>query len=288
MSRTDRECESGPSYHTAVGRAQGLALGFGQRKGQPDHYLVAAVWDEDGKCADLLRDLSVDREEAIAKTGLRVSHPASSLWVAAQRQVPTLDWSYLDRWHMVLAALAGEPDPRARRALEACGLTHASCASWLAQRKFYPPSPSRAQSVTTARPNPYCRQVLGAAEGLAAAHAVPAVRSENALIAFLWAPDGDQVIELKELGTTPSAVALALAEDGVQVPAAPLPEPDHTPWGGPVYVPLDRLQEVIDLLAKSLPMGSWGFNHHEGRAWVDGQAHLDLRAILGPLALPPA
>jgi ATP-dependent Clp protease ATP-binding subunit ClpA len=285
---TDGECESGRSYHTAVGRARGLALGFAQSEAQPEHYLVAAVWDEDGMCADLLRDLSVDREEVIAKTGLEVSHPTSPLLVAAQRQVSTLDWSYLDRWHMVLAALAGEPDSRARRALEVCGLTHTSCASWLAQREFHPPALPRAQSVTTARPNSYCIEVLGAAEGLAAAHAVPAVHSEHGLLAFLWAPSGDQVTELKELGTTSSTVALALAKDGVQLPAAPLPEPYHTSWGEPVYVQLDRLQEVIDRLAESVPVGSWGFNHHEGRAWIEGQADLDLRAVLGPLALPPA
>ena len=39
--------------------------------------------------------------------------------------------------------------------------------------------------------------------------------------------------------------------------------------------------EAVDRLhAADLPLGSWGFNHYESRAWVSGYAHLDLRAIL--------
>ena len=122
---------------------------------------------------------------------------------------------------------------------------------------------------------------------MAAVEGATSVRSEHGLVAYLWEPDASHALVIEPWGTTEPEVAQALAELGVRLPTTPRPERDRTPWGEPVFVPFERLMEAVDRLhAADLPEGSWGFNHYKGRAWVCGYAHLDLRAVLGQLALP--
>jgi hypothetical protein len=90
-------------------------------------------------------------------------------------------------------------------------------------------------------------------------------------------PDGDQLIVLEQIDTSAERV---LAELDVPTPAAPLPQPDRTPWGEKVYVASERMDEVVGRLARDLPMGSWGCNSHAGRQWVVAYAHIDLAAIV--------
>jgi len=279
---------SNPSYHTAKGRAEGLALALGAPRPRAVHNFVAALWERNGPASALLAALDVDRDGAIAATELRLSHPTNPLHAAGERQAAALGDGYVGDWHVLLAFLAGQPDPLAGKALEGCGLTHADCAAWLASRDFFPPARPNPHAPSGAlRPNPRCRQLFGRAEGLAAVEGATSARSEHGLVAYLWEPDASDVLLIEAWGTTEPAVAHALADLGARLPSTPRPERDRTPWGEPVSVPYERLMEAVDRLhAANLPVGSWGFNHYEGRAWVSGHAHLDLRAILGPLALP--
>lgn len=278
---------SEPSYHTAMGRAEGLALALGAARPGAVHKLVAALWEREGPASALLAALDVDRDAVIAATELRLSYPTNPLHAASERQATAAGDGYVGDWHVLLAFLTGEPDPVAGRALEACGLTHAHCAAWIASCPFFPPAPRKPRDQSGALPpNPHCRQLFGRAEGLAAVEGVASVRSEHGLIAYLWGPDSGPLV-IETWGTTEPLVAQALAELGARLPPTPRPDRDRTPWGEPVYVPYERLMEAVDRLnGADLPLGGWGFNHHETQAWVCGYAHLDLRAILGPLALP--
>jgi len=75
-------------------------------------------------------------------------------------------------------------------------------------------------------------------------------------------------------------VLAALAELDVAVPTLPLPHPDRTPWGERVYVPAERMKDVVARLSADLPPGTWGCNSHEGREWVVAHAVIDLAGIV--------
>ena len=79
---------------------------------------------------------------------------------------------------------------------------------------------------------------------------------------------------------TGAASPLALERRGVRLPTVPRPEPDRTPWGEPVDVPLDRYGDVVHALSEQLDAGTWGCNSHDDRAWVDAHAHIDLQGIV--------
>ena len=114
------------------------------------------------------------------------------------------------RLHVLLAFLAGEPDPLAGRALEACGLTHADCAAWIASHDSFPPTRARPRDLSSGlRPNPHCRQLFGRAEGLTAVEGATSVRSEHGLVAYLWEPDSGRPLVIEVWGPTEPAVARA-------------------------------------------------------------------------------
>jgi hypothetical protein len=72
----------------------------------------------------------------------------------------------------------------------------------------------------------------------------------------------------------------------MRVPALAPPEPDRTPWGEPIFVPLDRYRDVVSLTSEELDAGTWGCNSHDDRAWVHAHAHIDLRAIVDRALAP--
>lgn len=61
---------SEPSYHTAMGRAEGLALALGAARPGAVHKLVAALWEREGPASALLAALDMDRDAVIAATFL--------------------------------------------------------------------------------------------------------------------------------------------------------------------------------------------------------------------------
>jgi hypothetical protein len=153
---------SAPSYHTAKGRAEGLALALGVAKPRAAHKLVAALWERDRPASALLAALDVHRDAVIAAMERRVSLRTNPLHAAGERQATAVGDA---DWHVLLAFLAGEPDPLAGSALELCELTPARCAAWIANLDFFPPArPKPGDPSGALRPNPRCRQLFGRAE----------------------------------------------------------------------------------------------------------------------------
>ena len=262
-------CMSAPSYHTIRGRAKGLALSEGMGAPGARHVLRALLWDPRGVPALLL-----DRADASAPP-----MPLNPLSAPAEREAVAMGYPFFGAEHVVLALLAGQPDDLAGQALRACGLDHDSVASKLLESWTggLPPCPPQA-GVTAAGPNPHSRELLAQAEGLAGA--TGDVGSHHGLIAFLWGDEGLSAFQLEWWGTSGPAVVEALGKLGVRLPTVPRPEPDRTPWGEPVFVPLERYGDVVRALVEQLDAGTWGCNSHDDRAWVDAHAHIDLQAIV--------
>lgn len=273
---------SSPSYHSVVGRAEGIALGFGDATPGERHDLPAVFWDAAGTIAALLDELGVTRAAVLDILGdLSVRPPETNVPNPLQRQAVMQEHAYISDEDVMLALLAGEPDDRAARMLNDLGLSYEGLAALVRERdeRSDPPAPRR-PGATTASPNPACRELLGRAEGFAVTTGDGTVRSTDALVAYLWSRDGRATLELERLAVQTSDVVAALVDMGVRVPTVPLPEPDRTPWGEPVDVPKDRLRDVIMFLKDRLPLGTWGCNTHEERAWVIAHAHIDLHALV--------
>ena len=260
---------SAPSYHVTRGRSEGLALAEGVTVPEARHVLHALLWDPQGVPAVLL-----GRVDAAAPP----MHP-NLLLAPAEREAVAMGYPFIGAEHVVLALLADQPDDLAGRALRACGLEHDSVASKVLESWAggLPPCPPQA-GVTSAQPNPHCRQLLGRAEGLAGG--TVALRSHHGLIAYLWCDEGLSAFELESWGTTGPAIVEALDNLGVHMPTVPFREPDRTPWGEPVFVPLDRYGDVVRALSEHLDSGTWGCNSHDDRAWVHAQAHIDVQAVV--------
>jgi len=279
-------CRSAPSYHTILGRAEGFALGAGTAHPEPVDVLAALLWDPTGTASRLLRSLGRTRTTAmdiLTGSGRAVPPaPATNPFaVPAEREAVALGHSFVGDEHVVLALLVDEPDDQAGRALRQAGVSHDRVAARLADviANADPPVPLT-PGVTSAMPSPRCQQLLGRAEGLAATLGDGVVGSTDGLIAYLWQDDGQPILALEALGTAGPKVLAALAGLGVAVPDVPLPQPDRTPWGEKVYLPADRLDDVLVRLRAVLPPGSWGFNSHDGRQWVVAHAAVDLAIII--------
>jgi ATP-dependent Clp protease ATP-binding subunit ClpA len=279
-------CLSAPTYHTILGRAEGFALGSGSALTGPADVLAALFWEPAGTPSELLATVGRSRStvlDIVTGSGRRVpvTPTANPLAAPAEREAVVLGHSFIGDEHVVLAMLADEPDDRAGQALRQAGVGHDRLATRLAHMvaNCDPPVPP-SRDVGSARPNPRCRQLMGRAEGLATMLGDGVVVSTDGLIAYLWQGDGQPVLALEALDTSATDVLAALAELDVAVPTSPLPQPDRTPWGERVYVPAERMKDVVARLSADLPPGTWGCNSHEGREWVVAHAVIDLAGIV--------
>lgn len=277
---------SAGSYHDGAGRAEGLALGTGAARPEPPHCLAAVLWDDTGTVAALLANLGVSRVEllgALGELGAAVASavPPNPLLPPAEQQAIGREHAYIAEDDVLLALLAGEPDDRAQRVLQRQGLTYDRTAEHVRQvgERSTPPS-RRSPGVTAAKPNAACRELLGRAQGLAVTLGEGVPGSSDALIAYLWDRRGAAVITLERLSVSADRIVADLAATGVRIPNEPLAEPDRRPWGERIFVPADRLRDIVDLLADRLQPGSFGVNIQGGQAWVIAHADIDLQALV--------
>lgn len=285
-------CLSAPSYHTILGRAEGFALGSGSAAAGPADVLAALFWDPAGTPSELLESVGRSRSavlDIVARSGrpVPVAPSANPLPAPAERQAVALGHSFVGDEHLLLALLADESDDLAGQALRRAGASHERLAARVADMiaNCDPPVPPT-EKVGSARPNPRCRQLVGRAEGLAATLGDGVVGSTDGLIAYLWQGDGQPILALEALETSVSEVLRVLTEHAVALPAVPVPQPDRTPWGERVYVPAERMGEVVARLSADLPLGTWGCNSHDGREWVVAHAIIDLAAIVDDVLAP--
>jgi hypothetical protein len=130
--------------------------------------------------------------------------------------------------------------------------------------------------------NPAAHELMGRAEGLAAALGAGEVNAEHVLLALLWNSGSDWMFE--GCGTTRQAVYERLSARGVPVPVVDLP-PSPEPPSGPhqqVFFPRERLNDVLATLPSLLPPDAdWGWNHDGGsQGWVSAFGDFDLEALV--------
>lgn len=198
----------------------------------------------------------------------------------AAEQARLLDHGWIGPEHFLLAA-AARPG-LASEALSAVGIRYEGLLQQVRSRghdRDLPPPPRAGDRL---RPNPAGHQLIGWARGFAAATGAGQPRSEHVLLALLSQREPDW---LQPFGVTARAVADALAERGVPVPAGDPRE--SRPWRGVrnVSVALHELRPVIDLLAQRHPPGSewrWGFNQvgDPPRGRVSAEEGIDLDAVV--------
>jgi ATP-dependent Clp protease ATP-binding subunit ClpA len=124
--------------------------------------------------------------------------------------------------HILMALCAPGEDTVAARALQTAGVTYDDLRRTVARvhgkdEKRLPPADEWVYSTGSSS------QVEGLAVGLAAGLGAEDVRAEHILLAFLWEPMFLYHL-VPDYEATRRAILARLAEEGVRVPAGPLPE----------------------------------------------------------------
>jgi hypothetical protein len=178
---------------------------------------------------------------------------------AAFEQAKQLDHGWVGPEHFLLAVLATS-NP-ASDALGGLGVTYELVRQHLQSLRPDPDiqTPKARAGMTM---NPAAHEVVGWAQGYAAASRLTTPAPEHWLMAILYASDRG-AMWLHPFGVSAKAAIDSLALRGANIPA--FSPPEYQPWHGHhyVYVSKEELQPVIDVLNEKYPASSdvkWGFN----------------------------
>jgi hypothetical protein len=118
--------------------------------------------------------------------------------------------------------------------------------------------------------------VLARAEGLALARGEKP-DDDDVLVSLLWEPDCLAASLLRAHGGR-AAVAKAFVERGGVLPGELPPERERPPMGERVWVPRERLMEIVHAVQQET--SRLGFNTTaDGRAWLHAEERVDVQAI---------
>jgi ClpA/ClpB-like protein len=184
--------------------------------------------------------------------------------------------------HTLLGILRDDPEDVARRALERAGVDAAMVEGWIIRMNTDPPA-AKTEAKSGVRPNPRWYTIDGRAEGMAAALGAKEAGSVHFLLALLW--DQRRWHLTEEPGVSREAIVGALAELGVPLPAAPMPEFERKlNFTQYVEFPRSQASEVLQILAERHPPGSgptFGFNYKDDEtAWIRAEDGIDLQGIV--------
>jgi hypothetical protein len=118
--------------------------------------------------------------------------------------------------------------------------------------------------------------VIARAEGLALARADEPL-TDDLLVSILWEPDSLAAVLLREHGGR-AAVARAFVELGGTPPGEPPPDGEWPEMGERVWVPRERLMDVVHVVQDATRHCSFNTTR-DGRAWVRADAGVDVAAI---------
>jgi ATP-dependent Clp protease ATP-binding subunit ClpA len=190
-----------------------------------------------------------------------------------------LNHGWIGPEHVVLAILAPPAESVAARVLGDLGITHAAFSTrYVAHLASGEPgdSPTAENGTST---SPAWHELVGRADGLAAAFGATSVSAEHLLIAYLWDPDSGSEFEYL-FDVKRETVIAALQTAGVTTPSVAMrPSPQPDPKGHQrVFVPADKVTRVAGMLANRLPRDSGlGFNFtDDDRAWIGAHTDIDL------------
>lgn len=197
-------------------------------------------------------------------------------------QARELDHGWVGPEHFLLALLA-EPSV-ASEVLAGLGVTYARLRERLATLQPDPdiPFPKARRGMTV---NPAANDLMGWADGFAAASGTSTPGREHWLIAFLYASDRGAMWLRDPFELSAKAVVDALATRGIRVPAFPPPEHEPCREGRTVYVPKEEVQPILDVLNENHPPETgwqWGFNlvGRPRRGRIHAEVGIDLDAVV--------
>jgi hypothetical protein len=184
--------------------------------------------------------------------------------------------------HTLLGIVRGDPDDLARRALEQAGVDAGMVEGWITKMDAAPAA-TKAEGQSGVKPNPRWYTIEGRAEGMAVALGDERPGTVHFLLALLW--DQRRWHLTEEPGVSREVIVGALAELGVMLPGAPLPELERklnlTQY---VEFPRSKASAVLEILAERHRPGSgptFGFNYKDDEtAWVRAEDGIDLQSIV--------
>jgi ATP-dependent Clp protease ATP-binding subunit ClpA len=176
----------------------------------------------------------------------------------------------------LLAILDLPDDVVARRVLEAEGL---SADRVLAEIRTSEDVPS--DSPRGVRFPPAYNEMLGRAQGLAAALGDGQITPEHVLLSLIWNPTSLASQVLWRVGISRERLVDRLREMGVSTPRADLPEQREMEVGERVWFGRHETDRVLRHLREHIPPDVfWGFNYEDDRAWVWAEARIDMHALV--------
>jgi ATP-dependent Clp protease ATP-binding subunit ClpA len=199
----------------------------------------------------------------------------------AHEEARRLEDDYVGPEHFLLAL--ARRDSVAAEALRRCGVTYEQLVeAHLARRAKYEEEFPREGKQPQFNPASY--RLLGRMEGFAAATGSTEIEPEHILLALVWQAGGGSGYLLRRLGTSRADVQQALAGLGVAVPPLDPPPDDERPRGERVFVPVDRLGDVLRAMQERIPPGGLlGFNYYppdRTKAYVVADADFDLEGLV--------
>jgi ATP-dependent Clp protease ATP-binding subunit ClpA len=198
----------------------------------------------------------------------------------AHEEARRLEDDYVGPEHFLLALARG--DSVAAHALRRCDVTYEQLVEAHLERRArddeeFPRTGKQPQF------NPASYKLLGRMEGFAAAGGSSEIEPEHVLLALIWPADGLGWL-LRRLGTSRVDVQRALAGLGVAVPPLDPPPDDDRPRGERVFIPVERLDDVLRAMRERIPAnGLIGFNYYppdRTKAWVVAGADFDLQGLV--------
>lgn len=130
-------------------------------------------------------------------------------------------------------------------------------------------------------------EMLGRAQGFAAALGDGRVLPEHVLLAAIWDPMSPSSHLVRRLGAERERIVARLQEMGVPVPATAPPVERPVEFGDPVEFRQEDTSKVLAHVRRSLPAGTeWTFGGEGDRGWVRAEAHVDVEPLVRAATQP--
>ena len=209
------------------------------------------------------------------------SWPIGRAFALAIPEAEALGHSWLAELHILLGI--SRTDSRARRALEALGITHERIQEGASELLEGSASDPEGSELARWVFNPAGARAINWAEGYATGRG-ETPGDDDLLLAILWDNVCFSAAVFRRLGVSRAAVVEALRREGGSAPDAdPLGDPPQVDWGEKIELTMDELRVVVRELPKRIDFGSrqFGWNHDgKGHGHVVAERTIDLRGYV--------
>lgn len=204
--------------------------------------------------------------------------PVGRAFDLAIPEAEALGHSWLGEVHIVLGI--SRTETRARRALDAVGITHQRIQEAANELLKESTSDPEGRELPKWMFNSAGAKAINWAEGYATGRG-ETPGEDHLLVAVLWDNRCFTAAVFRRLGVSRAAVAEALRREGGAAPEVDPPaDPPQVDWGEKVELTMDELRVVVRELPKRIHLGprKFAFNHDgKGHGFVMADRAIDLR-----------